>query len=109
MANRKVPSVRPPRKPRGEDPKVTIATLKRLNDQFIVRIMDLVKERDEAIIQSTRAASLAEKYQAESSRLQSGVDRQRNEIEGLKAAMSRIQGWKDCARELIESLTLSKP
>lgn len=87
--------VRPPRKPRGEDPAVTIANQDRQIKMLIERVeflrkreLELMEERNKALdeIQSHRETGESLCYR----------------IDQMEKAHTRTQGWQDCAREILE-------
>ena len=76
--------VRAPRVPKGEPAKVTIANLERHIRDLIKRCETVVRERDEARADAATAYA------------------QRNQLLPMQEAHTRLQGWQDCARELLE-------
>lgn len=99
--------VRPPRTPRGEPAKVTIANQSRQIELMINRVetlnkqlMDLVtdnqrleKERDDQI---TMTNQIMESHKAE----REIFDRAYVDLNNKVLAYTRLQGWQDCAREI---------
>lgn len=102
MAKSPKPSVRPPRIPKGEAPDVTIANLECQAENMIQRIMALVKERDDA------QANLGKEL-ISNKLMVAGLEQAKKALEEMAESYRRLLGWQDCARELIESLTLSPP
>lgn len=87
--------IRPPRKPRGEDPKVTIANQEKQIELLIARCQNLHKENNE----------LAESLRVEQATLHVSrdlCDQHRNRYESLQQVQTRMLGWQDCAREMLE-------
>lgn len=80
--------IRPPRKPRGEDPKVTIANQERQITLLIDRVTAL--ERDNRTMKQER--DLVYNMAAH--------DKER--VAQAEATHKRLLGWQDCAREMLE-------
>lgn len=98
--------IRPPRRPRGEDPAVTIANQARQIDNLLERVSTLIREHEGA--QKAHRMALDE-----ISRLNMVNDGQRTEIERLRGVVAaasssnqRMLGWQDCAREVFSELKM---
>lgn len=81
---RKTANVRAPRKPKGESAKVTIANLELQVRNLTARIAEVVQGRDAAYKDAEAAY------------------KERNRLIGVHESYTRLQGWQDCARELLE-------
>ena len=85
---RKAARVRPPRTPKGEPLRVTLANQDKQIAMLIRRTEDLVDER--SALRTELQEVQAERDAAD--KLAADVDR----------SNVRLQGWQDCARELLE-------
>lgn len=87
--------IRPPKTPRHEDPSITIANQECQIRLLLDRVEVLQKERDEFerkyLGQSEMTSSLA------------------GQLGDVQSAYARMQGWKDCAREIIGSIEMPFP
>lgn len=93
MTKRKY-GIRPPRKPRGENPKVTIANQDKQIKLLIRRCFDLETARNTSNARLTEAKGQHEVI--------SGMfEDQRQQYAELSDAFSRLSGWQDCAREML--------
>lgn len=79
--------IRAPRKPRGEDPAVTIANQARQIKVLIDRCSELSEARDAAMAEADISDGLA-KFANE-------------RAEKLECVIARMEGWRDCAREIL--------
>jgi len=97
-------TVRPPRTPKGEDPKVTIANMRRTCDMLVARIQQLVKERDQA--KDELRAAFEGNYSLSDSNTALRVENRtlKAKLEACEDANKRLLGWQDCAREMIERI-----
>jgi hypothetical protein len=68
--------VKAPRRPKNEEPKVTVAMQDRQISVLIARVQEVVKERDELQRRLAMAEQIATVYE-------------------------RLRGWQDCAREIL--------
>ena len=102
-------TIRPPRRPKNEDPEVTIANNKLGIKLLIERVQVLTKERDDALKELQSVADLSAHRATEIENHKSCGQLLCDKIAAMEKAHTRLQGWQDCARELIESLTLQKP
>jgi len=102
-------TIRPPRAPKGEDPEVTIANNKLGIKLLIERVQVLTKERDEALKELQSVADLSAQRATEIESHKSCGQLLCDKIAEMEKAHIRLQGWQDCAREMIESLTMQKP
>lgn len=87
--------IRPPRAPKGEDAKVTIANQEKQISLLLDRCEELRKERDEFerkfLGQFEMSGSLAK------------------QLSDCQASYTRMQGWQDLAREIIGSIEMPFP
>lgn len=108
---RRVHGVRPPRTPKGEDPQVTIANHSRQIELMIARVQTLTakvdavsrdnqlleRERDDQI---TMTNQIIESHKAE----REIFDRTCVDLNNKVLAYTRLQGWQDCAREILSAI-----
>jgi hypothetical protein len=87
-----MPKIKPPPIPRGEDPKVTIANLQKQVKLLTDRCFELNEKRDVALAEADISDGLRKDAE--------------NRIEKLEAVVSRMEGWKDLAREIIGSIEI---
>ena len=93
--------IKPPRAPKGESPKVTIANQERQINLLITRLetvnrdnQSLEKERDDW-------KRLAEDVQEELSARNTLSAEQDTGLADMERAYDRLLGWQDCAREML--------
>jgi hypothetical protein len=87
--------IRPPRKPKGEDLAVTIANQDKQIVLLLDRIEDLRKERNVWEHDCKQAEGKSDFAQLEILEL-------KTEIEAVKSANTRLLGYQDCAKKIIE-------
>lgn len=75
--------VRPPNRPKRESPAVTIGNLELQVRNLTNRVAQVVQERDAARRDATEACT------------------ERNRLAPIQEAYTRLQGWQDCAREVL--------
>lgn len=85
--------IRPPRKPRGENPKVTIGNQDKQIKLLIRRCFDLETACNTSNARLTEAKG---QYEAVSAMLED----QRQQYDNLAHDFSKLSGWQDCAREV---------
>jgi mannitol-1-phosphate/altronate dehydrogenase len=86
----------PPRKPRGESAKVTIAMQDKQISMLVNRVEQLLKERDIWKHDCNQAEEVADNVQHQLK----GLD---HILRSTEAAHTRLLGWQDCAREILQS------
>lgn len=87
--------IRPPRTPRGENPKVTIANQAKQIIVLIERCVTLETERNSALVESS---DWHNKFMGQWEVTGSITQR----LSDLQEANLRLLGWQDCARELFD-------
>ena len=80
--------VKPPPIPQGEDPQVTISNQNIQIDILLDRIAKLTRDLEVANAQLEMQRGLAA------------------ELGKLQSVVNRMEGWKDCAREVLGSIEL---
>ena len=89
--------IRAPRKPKGEDPQVTIANQDKQIKLLIDRVDFLTKEVE---FHQHRYERSGESHRSE----RAIWDASMQDFNDKSIAYTRIQGWQDCAREIIQQL-----
>jgi uncharacterized coiled-coil DUF342 family protein len=97
-------TVRPPRTPKGEDPKVTIANMRRTCDMLVARVQHLVKERDDALASLRSARDAIDTHKSCGDALRSEIEALNKKLANADKAIVRYMGWQDCAREVFDSI-----
>ena len=99
MANR----VLPPRKPRGEPAKITIANQDNQIRMLVSRVQEVVRESN---VNYANAKGLSEELtkanQDRHTAWETVKFHQRN-VADLEKVIQRMEGWQDCAREILQS------
>ena len=102
-------TIRPPRRPKGEDPEVTIANNELGIKLLIERVQVLTKERDDSLRHIDGLNDELRQQRSYAASISQECASLRTKLADAGSALNRIHGWQDCAREMIESLTLQKP
>lgn len=97
------PTIRPPRAPKGEDPKVTIANHAREIDNLISRVQVLVKLNEAATTGLRMANSKLDDASGIREEMATEIASLERDAEQLEKAHIRLLGWQDCAREFINA------
>lgn len=93
--------IKPPHKPRGEPAKVTIGNLELQVKNLMSRCAELVKSRDEWAKMYNGAVGTIETLSGQSNIKDGLLEEQREQYTDLSDAYSRLKGWQDCAREIL--------
>ena len=99
--------IRPPSKPKGEPPEVTIANQACQIDNLIARIETLVKDRNEALKQIVRLSDEIRSHRMAGEALCDEMAELKEKLRNADTAIVRAMGWQDCAREVFSEM-LSK-
>lgn len=97
------PTIRPPRAPKGEDPKVTIANLERTIYTLISRVQVLVTGYDDMKKELRSAHDEIESHKRCGDDLMNDIEVLKKKLSNADAALTRLRGWQDCAREIINA------
>jgi len=96
MAKRGRQRIHPPKMPKGEDPAVTIANQDLQIKLLTERVVELKKNSDDNY-------ESAKQWRQKQTSTQETLSRAREEFKKLESAYTRLQGWQDCAREILQS------
>lgn len=86
--------IRPPRKPRGENPKVTIANQDR-------QIKLLIERCEELRVENEYHQQTFKRMQAAHAEERSIFDQTCADLNARNIEHTRLLGWQDCAREML--------
>lgn len=86
--------IRPPRKPRGENPKVTIGN----QDKQIKLLIDRCCKLEGMLNASNNRV---DEVKGQHEVISGMFEDQRQQYAELSDAFSRLSGWQDCAREML--------
>ncbi len=87
--------ISPPRKPKGEDPYVTLAN----QEHQIMLLISRIEHLTEELAESTKQREALEQSWVT---LSDEMNRIHQELDQVKAANTRLLGFQDCARETIK-------
>jgi hypothetical protein len=90
--------IKPPPTPKFEDPYVTLSIQDKQIDALVNRIAELGHERD-----SFRR--MHEMSEAHERSMQEILDKTCKDFDEQVKAYTRLLGWQDCAREMIDKLS----
>lgn len=97
------PTIRPPRAPKGEAASVTVANQAREIKNLIERVKALVNERDDALKTIGRAQNNAADCADRCAEFSIEIEGLNSQVMDMEKAYARLQGWQDCAREIINA------
>ena len=95
-------TVKPPRKPKGEDPQVTIGNQDKQIKLLTERIVAVVKERDDLQSKWHRQSDQVVKLNAEVSAQKREIGYLHTKLRDADMVHERTKGWMDCAREFMK-------
>lgn len=90
-----------PKRPSKEAPEITIGNLERENKNLSARIRELVGFRDDWQRKYHTAMATVESLSGQSSLKDSFIQELNEQIAELGDSFSRLEGWRDCAREIL--------
>jgi len=93
--NRVKHGIRAPRKPKGELAKVTIANQDKQIKLLIDRVQEISEAREKILVEADISDGLAK-------------DANRR-VDDMRLVIERLQGWQDCAREMLGMMFSSAP
>lgn len=93
------PKIRPPRAPKNESPKVTIANQAREIKNLTQRCVDLVTSRDQETRHALEYRRQCDDAQQIALSAGSEIETLRCELDGMKADVNRLIGYQERVRE----------
>lgn len=100
-------------KPRKEPSAVTIGNLQREVNNLKQRCAELVAQRDGYMAQTRQRDQVIDDRDSVIFGLQGELEMARERIADMEGVCGRMQGWQDCAREILElersEITVSRP
>jgi hypothetical protein len=90
-----------PKRPSKEPASVTIGNLERENRNLKQRCVDLVKDRDSQTIALRHRDEKIAGLEDNNKMWLNGMARHQTSIEEMEKVILRMEGWQDCAREIL--------